>query len=45
MGRGQWLLEFRMEMFESVLDRVRSRMLSQVEAAEILGISERAFWR
>jgi len=36
-----------MEKFESVLDRVRSRALSQVEAAEILGMSERTFrrWR
>ena len=36
-----------MEKFESVLDRVRSRALSQVEAAEIRGMSERTFrrWR
>lgn len=33
--------------FESVLDRVRDRELSQVQAAEILGMSERSFrrWR
>ncbi len=36
-----------MEKFESVLDRVESRALSQVQAAEILGMSERTFrrWR
>ena len=33
--------------FESVLDRVRERELSQFQAAEILGMSERTFrrWR
>ena len=36
-----------MKKFESVLDRVRARALSQVEAAGILGMSERTFrrWR
>ena len=36
-----------MEKFESVLERVRDRGLSQSEAAEILGTSERTFrrWR
>ena len=36
-----------MQKFESVLDRVESRRLSQLEAAEILGMSERTFrrWR
>jgi transposase len=36
-----------MMKFESVLDRVRVRELSQLQAAEILGMSERTFrrWR
>ena len=36
-----------MMKFESLLDRVRDRELSQLEAAEILGMSERTFrrWR
>ena len=36
-----------MRKFESILDRVRARELSQLEAAEILGMSERTFrrWR
>lgn len=36
-----------MQKFESVLDRVRARELSQLQAAEILGMSERTFrrWR
>ena len=36
-----------MQKFESVLDRVLSRELSQLQAAEILGMSERTFrrWR
>ncbi|MCG8354029.1 MAG: helix-turn-helix domain-containing protein [Kiloniellales bacterium] len=36
-----------MQKFESVLDRVLSRELSQSQAAEILGMSERTFrrWR
>ena len=36
-----------MEKFGSVLDRVRSRSLSQLQASEILGMSERTFrrWR
>ena len=36
-----------MQKFESVLDRVRDRELSQLQAAEILGMSERTFrrWR
>jgi hypothetical protein len=41
MGRRQWLQELRMMKFESVLDRVRVRELSQLQAAEILG---RRFW-
>ena len=47
MGRQQWLQELRMQKFESVLDRVRERELSQFQAAEILGMSERTFrrWR
>ncbi len=47
MGRRKWLQELRMQKFESVLDRVESRRLSQLEAAEILGMSERTFrrWR
>ena len=41
------LQERRIKKFESVLDRVRSRAWSQVEAAERLGMSERTFrhWR
>ena len=36
-----------MMKFESILDRVRVRKLSQLQAAEILGMSERTFrrWR
>ena len=36
-----------MQKFESILDRVRARELSQLQAAEILGMSERTFrrWR
>ncbi len=36
-----------MQKFESVLDQVESARLSQLEAAEILGMSERIFrrWR
>ena len=47
MGRQRWLQELRMAKFESVLDRVQARELSQLEAAEILGMSERTFrrWR
>jgi transposase len=47
MGRRKWLQELRMQKFESVLDRVRVRELSQLQAAEILGMSERTFrrWR
>ena len=47
MGRREWLQELRMQKSESVLDRVRLRSLSQLQAAEILGTSERAFrrWR
>tara|TARA_Y100000294_G_C8335178_1_gene248367 strand:+ start:447 stop:563 length:117 start_codon:yes stop_codon:yes gene_type:complete len=32
-----------MEKLEGLLDRVRVRELSQMEAAEILGMSERTF--
>ena len=47
MGRQKWLQELRMQKFESVLDRVHDRELSQMQAAEILGMSERTFrrWR
>lgn len=47
MGRMELVQELRMEKFESVLDRVRSRELSQLQASEILGLSERSFrrWR
>ena len=47
MGRREWLQELRMEQFESLLDRVHVRELSQVQAAEVLGMSERTFrrWR
>jgi transposase len=47
MGRQRWLQELRMRKFESVLDRVHERELSQMQAAEILGMSERTFrrWR
>ncbi len=34
-----------MAKFESVLDRVEARALSQVQAAEILGMSDRSFRR
>jgi transposase len=47
MGRQQWLQELRMMKFESILDRVQERELSQLQAAEVLGMSERTFrrWR
>ena len=47
MGRRRWLQELWMEKFESLLDRVGVRELSQIQAAEILGMSERTFrrWR
>ncbi len=47
MVRQRWLQESGMAKFESVLDRVHARELSQVEAAEILGMRDRTFrrWR
>ena len=45
MGRAEWLHELRMEKFERLLDRVRVWELSQMQAAELLGMSERTFRR
>lgn len=45
MGRAGVLQGLRAMKFESVLDRWRRRELSQAEASEILGISERTFRR
>jgi transposase len=45
MGRAEVLQGLREMKFESVLDRWRRRELSQAEAAEILGMSERTFRR
>jgi hypothetical protein len=45
MGRRRWLQDLRIAEFESVQDRVRARKLSQLEAAEILEMSERTFRR
>ena len=47
MRRTELLQGLRMMKFEMVLERCRARELSQVEAAEILGVNERTFrrWR
>jgi len=47
MWRTEVLQGVRLMKFEEILDRTRSRELSQLEAAEMLGCSERTFrrWR
>ena len=45
MSLTQWIQERRMNKFTDVLSRVELKHLSQLEAAEILGMSERTFRR
>jgi transposase len=45
MGRSEVLQGLRLMKFEAVLERWHKRALSQAEAAEILGMSERTFRR
>lgn len=45
MGRARTLQEIRMMRFEALLDRHERGALSQAEAAEMLGMSERTFRR
>ena len=47
MRRTEVLQGIRLMKFEEILDRTRSRVLSQGEAASVLGVSERTFrrWR
>jgi transposase len=47
MGRAGVLQEIRIMRFEALLDRHERGVLSQIEAAEMLGVSERTFrrWR
>ena len=47
MGRAGVLQEIRKMRFEALLDRHERGELSQIEAAEMLGVSERTFrrWR
>ncbi len=45
MNRTRWLQERRMEKFEDVLGRFEAKRLSAVDAAELLGMSERTFQR
>jgi transposase len=45
MNRTAWLQDRRMQKFRDVLSRWESRQLSMLEAAEILGMSERQFRR
>jgi transposase len=45
MGRAATLQEFRLMRFEELLDRHERGDLSQIEAAEMLGMSERTFRR
>src|SRR5258708_20888474 len=45
MGRTRALQEIRMMRFEALLDRHEEGELSQAEAAEMLGMSERTFRR
>ena len=47
MTRTAWLQERRMRKFQDVLGRWEARRLSALEAAELLGVSERSFrrWR
>src|SRR5579863_8938997 len=45
MNRTAWLQDRRMEKFRDVLSRWEARKLSALEAAELLGMSERTFRR
>jgi transposase len=45
MNRTAWLQDRRMQKFRDVLSRWEHRELSAMEAAEILGVSERQFRR
>ena len=47
MRRTEQVQGLRLMKFEEVYGRTRSRLLSQAEAAEVLGVSERTFrrWR
>ncbi len=45
MNRMAWLQERRMEKFEDVLGRFEARRLSAMDAAELVGMSERTFRR
>ena len=47
MRRTEQAQGLRLMKFEEVYGRTRSRLLSQAEAAEVLGVSERTFrrWR
>ena len=45
MNRTAWLQERRMEKFFDVLGRFEARRLSAMDAAELLGMSERSFRR
>ena len=45
MTRTTWLQERRMEKFQDVLDRFEEKRLSAMDAAELLGMSERSFRR
>ena len=47
MRRTEVLQGIRLMKFTEILDRTRSRTLSQLEAASVLGVSERTFrrWR
>ena len=45
MSRTAWLQERRMEKFDDVLGRFEAKRLSAMDAAELLGMSERTFRR
>ena len=45
MGRTEWLQEHRVKKFRDVLSRWEARSLSGMDAAELLGMSERQFRR
>jgi transposase len=45
MNRATWLQDRRMQKFRDVLSRWEGKELSAMEAAEILGVSERQFRR
>ena len=45
MGRAKWLREIRQMRFEEAFDLWQSRTLTQEEAAQLLGVSDRTFRR